>query len=70
MVEKYIERGRHIEVQIIADNYGNVIHLCERECTIQRRNQKIIEEAPSPTLTPELREEICQSAVKLMNAIG
>ncbi len=70
MVEKYIERGRHIEVQIIADNYGNVIHLCERECTIQRRNQKIIEEAPSPTLTPELREEICQSAVKLMKSIG
>ncbi|NLZ93954.1 MAG: ATP-grasp domain-containing protein [Firmicutes bacterium] len=70
LVEKYIERGRHIEVQIIADNYGNVIHLCERECTIQRRNQKIIEEAPSPTLTPELREKICQSAVKLMKSIG
>ena len=70
LVEKYIERGRHIEVQIVADHYGNVVHLCERECTIQRRNQKIIEEAPSPSLTPELREEICQSAVTLMQAIG
>ncbi|MCR3922989.1 MAG: ATP-grasp domain-containing protein [Firmicutes bacterium] len=70
LVEKYIERGRHIEVQIVADNYGNVIHLCERECTIQRRNQKIIEEAPSPSLTPELREDICQKAVTLMAAIG
>jgi len=70
LVEKYIERGRHIEVQIVADYHGNVIHLCERECTIQRRNQKIIEEAPSPSLTPELREEICQSAVTLMKSIG
>ena len=70
LVEKYIERGRHIEVQIAADNYGNVIHLGERECTIQRRNQKIIEEAPSPSLTPELREEICGKAVTLMKAIN
>ncbi len=70
LVEKYIERGRHIEVQIAADNYGNVIHLGERECTIQRRNQKIIEEAPSPSLTPELREEICGKAVILMKAIN
>ncbi|HHX74524.1 MAG TPA: ATP-grasp domain-containing protein, partial [Firmicutes bacterium] len=58
LVEKYIERGRHIEVQVVADFYGNVIHLYERECTIQRRNQKIIEEAPSPSLSPDLREEI------------
>lgn len=70
LVEKYIQRGRHIEVQIVADNYGNVIHLGERECTIQRRNQKIIEEAPSPSLTPELRAEICSKAVTLMQAIG
>jgi acetyl-CoA carboxylase biotin carboxylase subunit/propionyl-CoA carboxylase alpha chain len=70
LVEKYIERGRHIEVQIVADKHGNVIHLYERECTIQRRNQKIIEEAPSPSLSAELRREICHKAVKLMKEIG
>lgn len=70
LVEKYIERGRHIEVQIVADNYGNVIHLFERECTLQRRNQKIIEEAPSPSLTDSLRQEICSTAVKIMREIG
>jgi acetyl/propionyl-CoA carboxylase alpha subunit len=70
LVEKYIERGRHIEVQIVADEHGNVVHLFERECTIQRRNQKIVEEAPSPTLTPELRKEICGTAVELMKKIG
>ena len=59
LAEKYVERGRHIEVQIIADQHGNVVHLYERECTIQRRHQKIVEEAPSPTLDTELREEIC-----------
>lgn len=70
LVEKYIERGRHIEVQIVADEYGNVIHLYERECTIQRRNQKIIEEAPSPSLTDELRKEMCFTANRLMREIG
>jgi acetyl-CoA carboxylase biotin carboxylase subunit/propionyl-CoA carboxylase alpha chain len=70
LVEKYIERGRHIEVQIVGDGYGNVIHLFERECTLQRRNQKIIEEAPSPTLDPDLRQEICYTAVRLMREIG
>jgi acetyl-CoA carboxylase biotin carboxylase subunit/propionyl-CoA carboxylase alpha chain len=70
LVEKYIERGRHIEVQVVADIYGNVIHLFERECTIQRRNQKIIEEAPSPTLNNDLRQEICLTAVRLMREIG
>ena len=70
LVEKYIERGRHIEVQVVADNYGNVVHLYERECTIQRRNQKIIEEAPSPSLTEELRQDICATAVRLMKEIG
>ena len=69
LVEKYIEHGRHIEVQIIADQHGNVLHLFERECTIQRRNQKLIEEAPSPSLSPALRREICTSAVNLMRAI-
>ena len=70
LVEKYIERGRHIEVQIVADQYGNVVHLFERECTIQRRNQKIIEEAPSPTLDEGLRQEICFTATRLMREIG
>jgi len=70
LVEKYIERGRHIEVQVVADEHGNVVHLFERECTIQRRNQKIIEEAPSPSLDANLREEICFTAVRLMREIG
>ncbi len=70
LVEKYIERGRHIEVQVVADNHGNVRHLYERECTIQRRNQKIIEEAPSPTLDDGLRQEICFTATRLMREIG
>ena len=70
LVEKYIERGRHIEVQIVADAYGNVVHLYERECTLQRRNQKIIEEAPSPSLDENLRNEICSTATQLMREIG
>lgn len=70
LVEKYIERGRHIEVQIVADEFGNVVHLYERECTIQRRNQKIIEEAPSPSLDEDLRKEICFTATRLMREIG
>ena len=70
LVEKYIERGRHIEVQIVADEHGSVIHLFERECTIQRRNQKIIEEAPSPSIDDDLRQEICYTAVRLMREIG
>ena len=70
LVEKYIERGRHIEVQIVADSQGNVVHLYERECTLQRRNQKIIEEAPSPSLNDGLRQEICYTATCLMREIG
>ena len=70
LVEKYIERGRHIEVQIVADEHGNVVHLYERECTIQRRNQKIIEEAPSPSINEDLRKEICFTATRLMREIG
>ncbi len=70
LVEKYIERGRHIEVQVVADEHGNVVHLFERECTIQRRNQKIIEEAPSPSINEDLRKEICFTATRLMREIG
>ena len=69
-VEKYVENPRHIEVQVLADNYGNVIHLYERECSVQRRYQKIIEESPSPTLTPEKRQAICETAVNLCKAVG
>ncbi len=69
LVEKYIEKGRHIEVQVVADKFGNVYHLYERECTIQRRNQKIIEEAPSPSLNEDLRQEICYTATRLMREI-
>ena len=69
-VEQYIEHPRHIEVQILADHYGNTIHLHERECTIQRRYQKIIEESPSPTLTEERRQALLETAVKLCKSIG
>lgn len=68
-VEKYIQRGRHIEVQICGDKHGKIIHLYERECTIQRRNQKILEEAPSPSIDEDLRQEICFTAVRLMREI-
>ena len=70
LVEKYIELGRHIEVQVVGDEYGNIVHLYERECTIQRRNQKIIEEAPSPSINDDLRKEICFTAIRLMREIG
>lgn len=69
-IEKYIENPRHIEVQILGDSFGNMIHLYERECTLQRRHQKIVEEAGSPTLTPEVREQICAAAVQLAASIG
>ncbi|MDO9255277.1 MAG: acetyl-CoA carboxylase biotin carboxylase subunit [Bacteroidales bacterium] len=69
-IEKYLEEPRHIEFQILGDNFGNVVHLFERECTIQRRYQKIIEEAPSPTLTPELRSQMGEAAVAIGKAIN
>lgn len=69
-VEKYIENGRHIEFQFLADRYRNVIHLGERECSIQRRHQKLVEEAPSSLLTPEVRERMGAVVVKAMRDIG
>ncbi len=69
MLEKYIEEGRHIEFQIFGDKYGNAVHLFERECTIQRRYQKIIEESPSPALSPTKREEMVQAALRIANAL-
>ncbi len=69
-MEKYLLEPRHIEVQIMGDLFGNVVHLGERECSIQRRHQKLIEESPSAALTPELRRRICDAAVKAAKAVG
>jgi acetyl-CoA carboxylase biotin carboxylase subunit len=69
-IERYIERPRHIEIQVLADEHGNVIHLGERECSIQRRHQKLLEEAPSPVITPEQRETMGAVAVKACKEIG
>ncbi|MBC6478181.1 MAG: acetyl-CoA carboxylase biotin carboxylase subunit [Hormoscilla sp. GM7CHS1pb] len=69
-IEKFIESPRHIEFQILADNHGNVIHLGERDCSIQRRHQKLLEEAPSPALTPELRSKMGQAAAIAAQSIN
>ena len=68
-IERYVEKSRHIEIQILGDEHGNVVHLGERECSIQRRHQKIIEESPSPRIDPLLREEMGQAAIKLAKKI-
>lgn len=67
-LEKYIERPRHVEVQILADHHGNVVHLWERDCSTQRRHQKLIEESPSPTLPANVRKGICDAAVRMVKA--
>lgn len=69
-IEKYVEEPRHIEFQILADKYGNTVYVMERECSIQRRHQKLIEEAPSPVITPEMRKKMGETAVKAAKAIG
>ncbi len=69
-VERYIEDPRHIEVQVMGDGQGNVVHFWERECSIQRRFQKILEETPSPALSPEQRDEICESAAGIARAVN
>jgi acetyl-CoA carboxylase biotin carboxylase subunit len=69
-IERYIERPRHIEIQVLADEHGNCIHLGERECSIQRRHQKLLEEAPSPVITPEQREMMGAVAVNACKEIG
>ncbi|MGB7156719.1 MAG: acetyl-CoA carboxylase biotin carboxylase subunit [Tepidisphaeraceae bacterium] len=69
-IEKYVEYGRHVEVQILADNHGNAVHLWERDCSMQRRHQKLVEESPSPVLKQTVREKLCESAVRLVKAAG
>ena len=70
MIERYLPAARHIEVQVLGDQYGNVIHLFERECSIQRRRQKVIEEAPSSSISEKLRQNMCKAAVQLAKQIG
>ena len=69
-VEKFLDKPKHIEVQILADTYGNVVHLYERDCSVQRRHQKVVEIAPSITISEDLRAEICEAAVRLMKNAG
>jgi len=69
-IEKYIDHSRHIEVQILADKFGNTIHLRERECSIQRRHQKLVEETPSPAIDNKLREKMCEVAIRAAKAVG
>ncbi len=69
-IEKLLERPRHVEIQIIADNHGNVVAFPERDCTVQRRHQKLVEESPSPALTPEIRRDMQNAAIRLAKAAG
>ena len=69
-IEKFIEFGRHVEVQILADQHGNAVHLWERDCSLQRRHQKLVEESPSPKLRPKVREALCAAAVRLIQTAG
>ncbi len=70
LIEKVVVRPRHIEVQVFGDSHGNVVHMFERDCTLQRRNQKVIEEAPAPGMSAALREKMCAAAVKLAGAVN
>ena len=69
-MERLVQKPRHVEVQVLADKFGNAIHLCERDCSVQRRHQKLIEEAPSPALTPELRQRMGEAAVRAVKEVG
>ena len=69
-LEKFVEGARHVEVQVLGDAHGQLVHLGERECSIQRRHQKLLEESPSPAVTPEIRRELTQAALRLCRAVG
>ena len=69
-MERLVQHPRHVEVQVLADNFGNAIHLCERDCSVQRRHQKLVEEGPSPALTPELRQQMGDAAVRAVRQVG
>ncbi len=69
-IEKYLDRPRHVEIQIMGDRHGKVVHLCERDCSVQRRHQKVVEEAPSPAVDQELRERMGEAAVRMASHIG
>jgi acetyl-CoA/propionyl-CoA carboxylase, biotin carboxylase, biotin carboxyl carrier protein len=70
LVERYVERGRHVEVQILADQHGHVVHLFERDCSVQRRHQKVLEEAPAPTISAAVRDRLTSAAVRLAATVG
>ncbi len=70
LIEKYVESGRHVEVQVVGDSHGNVLHFFERDCSTQRRHQKVLEEAPAPTLSPEQRDAITRAGVDLAREVG
>ena len=69
-VERYVQRGRHVEIQVLADAHGNVVSLHERECSMQRRHQKIIEESPSPAVDDDLRRRMAEAAIAAARSVG
>src|SRR5207247_5984366 len=70
LIEKYVASPRHVEIQVFADRYGNAMHLFERDCSLQRRHQKVIEEAPAPGMTPQVRAAMGKAAVEAAKAVG